>query len=181
MNSIDLISASPRRKQLLENYFKVNVTISTAEETSSYFRPHLAAMDIAKSKMAGIDTNGKLCISADTIVWIHNKRLGKPKNHAQAKEMLQLLSGKTHSVYTGVCLKKDGKEILFYDKSRVTFKDLCEETIESYIKTGSPFDKAGGYGIQDEALVKNYQGSYSNIMGLPMEKLLCILDKEGLC
>jgi septum formation protein len=102
---------------------------------------------------------------------------GKPKDGKQAKKFLDELSGKRHSVYTGVAIYWQGDISVFYEKSYVTFKTLSESDKLDYIATLSPMDKAGGYGIQDSAVVKSYDGSYSNIVGLPVEKLKAQLAK----
>lgn len=117
-------------------------------------------------------------IGADTVVVFGGRIIGKPKDEKQAFDILKELSGKTHSVYTGVCVVRGGKEKAFVRKSRVLFFPLTDERINSYIATGSPMDKAGAYGIQDSGFVKKIRGSYSNVMGLPVEKLRKILKKE---
>lgn len=114
----------------------------------------------------------------DTVVVFGGRIIGKPKDEKQAFDILKELSGKTHSVYTGVCVVRGGKEKAFVRKSRVLFFPLTDERINSYIATGSPMDKAGAYGIQDSGFVKKIRGSYSNVMGLPVEKLRKILKKE---
>ena len=117
-------------------------------------------------------------IGADTVVVFGGRIIGKPKDEKQAFDILKELSGKTHSVYTGVCVVRGGKKKAFVRKSRVLFFPLTDERINSYIATGSPMDKAGAYGIQDSGFVKKIRGSYSNVMGLPVEKLRKILKKE---
>lgn len=117
-------------------------------------------------------------IGADTVVVFGGRIIGKPKDEKQAFDILKELSGKTHSVYTGVCVVRGGKKKAFVRKSRVLFFSLTDERINSYIATGSPMDKAGAYGIQDSGFVKKIRGSYSNVMGLPVEKLRKILKKE---
>lgn len=114
----------------------------------------------------------------DTVVVFGGRIIGKPKDEKQAFDILKELSGKTHSVYTGVCVVRGGKKKAFVRKSRVLFFPLTDERINSYIATGSPMDKAGAYGIQDSGFVKKIRGSYSNVMGLPVEKLRKILKKE---
>ena len=117
-------------------------------------------------------------IGADTVVVFGGRIIGKPKDEKQAFDILKELSGKTHSVYTGVCVVRGGRKKAFVRKSRVLFFPLTDERINSYIATGSPMDKAGAYGIQDSGFVKKIRGSYSNVMGLPVEKLRKILKKE---
>ena len=120
-----------------------------------------------------------LVIGADTIVVLNGKVLGKPKDENQAREMLQSLSGKTHKVITGVTVKSKTNTITFAEESSVTFKKLDERQITEYIKSGSPFDKAGAYGIQDSGFVAEIKGSYKNVMGLPVERLTEILQTYG--
>ena len=93
--------------------------------------------------------------------------------------MLKELSGVWHYVYTGVCVKTDDEEILFYDRAEVLFRDLSDKEIDSYIDKYDPLDKAGAYGIQDDTVVETYKGSYFNIVGLPKEKLAKTLAKYG--
>jgi len=133
-------------------------------------------MDIAlKKAMAFADEKNAVIIAADTAVVSKSKFLGKPETEQDAQNMLRALSGKLHEVYTGVAqLFNNGSKSevkTFYDKSLVKFKKLSADIIESYVKSGSPMDKAGGYGIQDGIVVESWTGSYSNIVGLPLEKL----------
>ncbi|MDE6613993.1 MAG: Maf family protein, partial [Clostridia bacterium] len=112
-----------------------------------------------------------LIISADTIVYKNGQIFGKPKDRAQAIDYLNRLNGAKHFVYTGVAICYKGKITTFYDKSAVYFKKLTEREIKDYVDGGSPMDKAGAYGIQDKEVVESFCGSYTNIVGLPMEKL----------
>jgi septum formation protein len=117
-----------------------------------------------------------IIITADTIVVINNHILGKPKNEKDAERILRILSGKTHYVYTGFSLfnYKNLKSITSYEKTGVTFRKLGKNEIQSYISTGSPMDKAGAYGIQDDfgaVFVKKINGCYYNVVGLPITKL----------
>ena len=120
-------------------------------------------------------------LGADTVVYFEGEILGKPKNPTHAIQMLKKLSGKTHSVFTGVCLIGDGFEEQFLAESHVTFYDLDGKMIEEYVASGKPLDKAGAYGIQDGfPIVCGYEGSYSNIVGLPVEETRAILKKRRL-
>ena len=110
-------------------------------------------------------------LGADTVVAFGGEILGKPKDEADAFGMLRFLSGKTHSVYTGVCLVTPEGERSGVEETFVTFRPLSDEEILSYIKTGSPFDKAGAYGIQDSGFAAAFRGSYSNVVGLPLERV----------
>ena len=109
-------------------------------------------------------------MGADTVVALGGKILGKPKDEAEALCMLKALSGRVHEVFTGVCvILPDGKRSVRAARTEVEFETLSDEKLEAYIATGSPMDKAGGYGIQDGGLVKRISGSYTNVVGLPLE------------
>ncbi|NCA66695.1 MAG: septum formation protein Maf [Clostridia bacterium] len=172
-NKIILASASPRRKELLKGLVdSFEIVVTDVAEESRFNAPHKKVMEIAFIKANAVNIKqGELIIAADTTVYLDGVYYGKPHNEANAFAMLQKLTGRTHTVYTGVCLATIGKSCLFYEKSSVTFKKLTDCEILEYIREKQPFDKAGAYGIQDERLVKSYKGSYTNIVGLPMEKL----------
>ncbi|MDE6613530.1 MAG: Maf family protein, partial [Clostridia bacterium] len=104
----------------------------------------------------------------DTIVCCGNEVLGKPKDREEAARTLRRLSGKTHFVITGVCVRNKYKKLIDFDKTEVKFNILSEEFIKIYVDGGSPLDKAGSYGIQDGGIVKEYFGSYTNVVGLPV-------------
>lgn len=174
-----MASASPRRRELLSKLFDgFEVLPQSVEERTAYKRPDLIVQDLARIKLGDLPTKrpDALSISADTIVYKDKKVYGKPKDAAQAKVFLDELSGEKHYVYTGVAIYFQGKITTFYDRSTVAFKRLSEEQKFAYIAGGSPMDKAGGYGIQDKSVVERYEGSYTNIVGLPMEKLKEQLD-----
>ena len=181
MEQVLLCSASPRRRELLRKLVRrFAVTKSDAEERSRYLRPHLRVMDLARLKGRSVSGAGyDLIIASDTIVYAKGRYFGKPKDRDEAKEMLSALSGVKHSVYTGVYLRYREKEILFYDKSDVTFRSLSDSEIEKYLEEYQPFDKAGAYGVQDGVVVAKYSGSFDTIMGLPTEKLGEVLEKMG--
>ena len=177
---IILASGSPRRKAFFEQMelpFKVKV-IPVDEDFPSGLNGIEIAKHIVHQKADAFISNVKekqLIITADTIVWHNNESLGKPKNNVQAKNMLMTLSNDSHEVITAVgFLQKDNWELI-YEVSRVTFGKINDLEIENYIKTGSPLDKAGAYGIQDSFGIKNttsIHGSYSNIIGLPVPQVL---------
>ena len=169
-----LASKSPRRKELCSNLFgDINIKTANVEENYTSVKPSSIVMELSKKKAAPIEgKDDDLIIAADTIVYFRGEVLGKPKDDFDAFRMLSELSNHTHQVYSGVTLKYGKKTLTFYDKSEVTFKKLTKDEILDYIKTGSPKDKAGAYGIQDKWLIKSYKGSYNNILGLPTEKLL---------
>lgn len=181
-----LASASPRRKEILQNT-KLNFDIQKSDieevilenESPEDMVVRLAyekAFDVAKR-----NTN-RLVIGADTIVALDNEVLGKPKDQNEAYQMIKRLSNKTHKVITGISLinLKENKIIKDYVVSFVTFKDLSEDSIKDYINTNESLDKAGAYGIQGYGalLVKNIQGDYFNIVGLPISRLSDLLKNH---
>lgn len=170
---IILASASPRRYELLKSIISnFIVKITNLEEKSRFTAPYKKVMDIAKQKADAIAIQpGELLIAADTTVYLKGNYYEKPLNRQNALIMLKALSGETHAVYTGVCIKTTSKIVTFFEKSYVTFKKLKENELLKYIDDMRPYDKAGAYGIQDDTLVKSYKGSYTNIVGLPLEKL----------
>jgi len=184
--NIILASASPRRKEILENTnVKFKIMASDIEElTLEGESPCQMVMRLAFEK--GIDVASKqksdLIISADTIVVLDNKVLGKPKDESEAKHMIESLSGKTHQVITGISLinLENNKKIIDYVVSNVKFKDLSEDDINDYISTNESLDKAGAYGIQGYGalLVEEIQGDYFNIVGLPISRLSDLLKKH---
>jgi len=186
-----LASQSPRRKELLKNVIEEFETVDSNfdERQISIKNPKQLVKKLAESKCQSVykEFEGERCvIGADTIVYFNNEIIGKPKNEEDAKRILNLLSGKTHTVYTGVsiCFFKDDIEtsINFICTSKVEFKSLSQKEIDDYILTKEPFGKAGAYAIQGIAIkfIKSIKGSYSNIMGLPVEQLYENLLEENL-
>lgn len=174
-----LASASPRRKQLLAELIKeFEIIPSQAEETvcgtpsPKSLVAQLAALK-AEEVVKRPENEEKVVIGSDTVVAFGKKVLGKPKDEEDAFRMLKMLSGKKHAVYTGVSfqLVKNGKtfSVTKVEKTLVYFNDLSDEWIWGYIKGGSPMDKAGAYGIQDGGLVKRIDGSFTGVVGLPVE------------
>ncbi len=174
-----LASASPRRKQLLgELVPQFEIIPARGEEngqgkTGAALVQTLAAQKAQEVAALPIATD-KAVLGADTVVCLEGEVLGKPKDEEDAARMLSALSGKTHEVYTGVCISypdKNGarKTLVASDCTKVLFETLSKEKIAAYIATGSPMDKAGAYGIQDGGLVKEITGSLSNVVGLPIE------------
>lgn len=183
---IILASASPRRKEILGNLgidFEV-ITSNAEEKADSELPPHMIVQELAMLKGADVAKNAKnaIVISADTIVWLDGCVLGKPTDTENARKMLKKLSGKTHDVYTGVCVTDSvsGKSVSDYEVTKVNFRDLSDEEIDRYISTGEPMDKAGAYGIQGKGclLVRSIEGDYLNVVGLPAVKLGKILKEE---
>jgi len=180
-----LASISPRRENLLRMIgFDFEVVNSQVDEQSEvYTIPEVHVLELAQKKALKVaeKIDGGLIIGADTVVVLNNQILGKPKDAKQAKEILQQLSGKTHEVYTGFAIveKPSGEMLSEFVKTLVSFRKLADEEIDRYIKSGSPFDKAGGYGIQDQGalFVQKIDGCFYNVMGLPVTKLYQALEK----
>ena len=183
---IILASASPRRKEILNNLgLSFEVICSDAEEkVDGELPPYLIVQELAMLKGADVASKVKdgIVISADTIVYFEGRILGKPTDEINAKKMLEMLSGKVHEVYTGVCVTDagSGKSISDYEVTKVKFLDLSEEEIDRYIATCEPMDKAGSYGIQGKGclFVEKIDGDYLNVVGLPAVKLAKILREE---
>lgn len=177
MNDIILASASPRRKEILSritNNFSIMPV--DADESSTYIAPHLKVMDIARKKALAARelAPNKHIISADTLVFLKNAPLSKPKDKNDAKQMLLSLSSKHHRVLTGVCIiRKDGKMLSFYDSTKVFVSHLSNEEINAYLDSGEYADKAGSYAIQGlfSKHIKKIEGNYDNVVGLPLEAL----------
>ncbi len=182
-NTVILASSSPRRKEILDEMgVKYEVIPADIDESEIKSRlPFLLVKKLADAKAEHIACEHRedTVIAADTIVVLDGKVYGKPHDRARAFEMIKSLNGRTHIVYTGVCVTCKGQKKVFCVKSLVTFKRLTDEQIYAYIDDCKPFDKAGAYGIQDKRIVKKYSGSYSNIMGLPKEKLGDTLVRVG--
>lgn len=183
-----LASQSPRRQKLMANLgFKFQIMPSPIED--SFIDLDILPIDFAK-KLALLKAqyvaeridHPAIILGADTIVVLNNQILNKPKDEDDAYNMLRKLSGNTHVVFTGIALvsSKDGRILSDVQKTEVTFRNLSDEEIYAYIKTGSPMDKAGAYGIQDDfgaVFVSHIVGCYYNIVGLPLEMLYTSLIK----
>lgn len=178
-----LASSSPRRRELV-GYMGIPFEIRTADaEELKAGAPEELVMENAVRKAAAVAAShpGRLVLGADTVVYLENRVLGKPRDEKEAEEMLLLLSGAWHTVYTGVCLMRDGYRDVRSDTSRVQFSPLSIETIRHYISTGEPMDKAGAYALQGRGgmFVRRIEGSYSNVIGLPMAMVRDMLMKAG--
>lgn len=174
-----LASKSPRRQFLLKE-LGLDFEVRTKEVDES-FPETLKAQEIplylCQKKADAFDeelNDNTIVITADTIVWVEGQVLNKPENYEDAVRMLQLLSSKMHEVYTGVCLKSKHKSKSFYALTKVYFKELSRQEIDYYINNYHPYDKAGSYGAQEwigYIAVEKIEGSYFNVMGLPVREL----------
>lgn len=169
-----LASKSPRRKELLSlicDSFEI-IPADIDESVPQNVAAEEAAEYISTKKAFAIDSEDVI-IACDTVVIVDGKILGKPSDRQNGFEMLSELSGKTHSVISGVCIRYKGESVSFSQKSLVTFYELTDEEINDYLDSGEPFDKAGGYGIQGlgSLLVKEFSGDFFNIVGLPVARL----------
>ncbi len=178
-----LASSSPRRRELLAQICKeFSVEPSLFGEGARGLSAHETAALFAREKAMEVHARfpEAAVLGADTVVSLHGEVLGKPSSEEDARRMLRLLSGKTHSVFTGVCLCAGQERYETLVETKVIFYPLSEELIESYVKSGLPFGKAGAYGIQDGyALAERYEGSYTNVVGLPVEETRELLSRIG--
>lgn len=189
MKRIILASQSPRRRELLTQIgLKFEVIPSTVEEVITSTNSVEVVQELAQQKardvanVAAKETpkESLLVIGADTIVVYEGKILGKPGDKEDAVRMLTMLQGKEHSVYTGVALLSGEQEIVFAEETRVQMCPMTPEEIAWYVNTGEPMDKAGAYGIQGlcARFVRQIQGDYNNVVGLPVGRIYQELKKE---
>lgn len=185
---IVLGSQSPRRRELLSSLFQFEVIPSQFDEStinpSQFSNPSEFVRVQAQKKCEEIATritDADMIITADTIVFIDNQILGKPGTHEKAYEMISMLSGRSHSVETGVfiTMPKLNKSVSFSVETKVYFDDLSKDVIKAYADSNDPLDKAGAYGIQSGAvsLIKKIDGDYSNVVGLPVHELCVQIRK----
>ena len=183
---IVLASNSPRRKELLSG-LGIQYEVKTLPDIDESYPEGLDGMEIpafiARSKAdayRSVMQPDELIITADTIVWLDGKVMGKPRDAEEAREMLRALSGQTHQVITGVCLTTPTYQKAFATMTDVTFATLSDEEITYYVDRYSPMDKAGSYGIQEWIGfigVESISGSYFNVMGLPIQRLYTELKR----
>lgn len=180
-----LASASPRRKELLEKTgISFEIIPSAIEEKITKTKPSDVVMELASQKATDVysnlnlsDTEDVTIIGADTIVVYRDEILGKPADETEAYDMLSMLSDRTHQVFTGVSfiVRKNGKSTIrtFFEKTDVTFYPIHKEDLRTYINSGDSLDKAGAYGIQGNFAihVKEIQGDYNNVVGLPIGRV----------
>ncbi|MDD2542851.1 MAG: Maf family protein [Candidatus Cloacimonetes bacterium] len=186
--SVVLASASPRRQELLQMLqIAYDIRISEIAEPITDDDPAIQAMNHARNKAIAVaqpSNKSELVVAADTIVVLGKRILGKPNSISQAQEYLQALSGKEHTVITGLAIGNQGCYYSDYECSLVQFADLSTDEIISYIESKEPMDKAGAYGIQGlgSQFIRGIQGCYFNVMGFPIHKfytMLSRLQKEG--
>ncbi|OMP67543.1 Maf family protein [Domibacillus epiphyticus] len=186
MTNIILASSSPRRKELLSQV-NISYTVHPADADETIPKgtaPADAVEQLALRKAEAVFAlyPDAAVIGADTVVVKDGQILGKPAGKAEAAEMISSLSGTGHSVYTGVAIITRNEKVIFHEKTNVEFWELTEEEIASYIETGEPFDKAGGYGIQSAGalFVKAIRGDYFTVVGLPLSSLYRHLKHLGI-
>ncbi len=177
-----LASNSPRRAQILrQGGFAFEKRVAETDETlEAGISPAEAVESLARQKGQAVErTEDEAVLAADTVVALDGRILGKPKSKDDAVEMLKLLSGRTHSVYTGVYIAKGDQEFVFSEETAVTFFALTDAEICAYVESGEPMDKAGAYGIQGRGalFVEKICGDYLNVVGLPLAKTAKILKE----
>lgn len=171
---IILASGSPRRARILRQCgVDFTVVKTDAPEVSYDSDPERTVIENAVAKGSALPDTGVPVLSADTIVWFANRIYGKPATLEEAADFLRTLSGKTHTVFTGIAFRYGGKTETAVVKSDVTFRVLSEDEIADYVATVRPLDRAGAYDIDEsgDRIIASYSGSYENIMGLPLDPL----------
>lgn len=182
---IILASTSPRRKELLSRTGLVFETKESGYEEEMHLdlNPDKLAehLSLNKAKPVSDENPDAIVIAADTFIVFENKYLGKPKSEEEAKNMLQALSGKSHEIITGVTVMNKDKTVFFISKAEVYMRNISPETIDNYIKTGEPMDKAGAYAVQGKGavLIEKIDGDFFGVVGLPIGKLAEELKKFG--
>lgn len=190
-SKIILASGSPRRKELLLQIGIVpEIIVSHVEEKITSNIPAEVVMSLAEQKAVDVAKEmpeGTVILGSDTVVAADGKILGKPKSHEEAYEMIRRLAGRSHQVYTGVCLVKKGPEgeadtvVSFYDETDVNVSPMTEKEIREYADSEEPMDKAGSYAVQGffARYIDGLKGSYANVMGLPVHLVYQELKKLG--
>ena len=171
-----LASKSPRRSEILKNAgIKFTVRVADADETiPEGTKPEDAVVFLAARKALAVErADDETVLGADTIVVLDDKILGKPKDREDAFNMLSGLSGRVHSVFTGVCAVGNGTSLTFAEETKVKFYSLTDDEINEYLDTDEPYDKAGAYGIQGIAskFIQGIEGDYFNVVGLPVSSV----------
>lgn len=176
-----LASASPRRKELLAQILPAFEVIPSEadEKVNLSLFPEKIACALAESKCDAVFAAhpDKTVIGCDTVVAFGGEILGKPLGRDDAERTLKRLSGKTHFVITGVCVRNKHNKLIEYDRTEVKLNILSDDFIKIYVDGGSPLDKAGSYGIQDGGVVNEFFGSYTNVVGLPVTLVKKMLEE----
>lgn len=188
-----LASASPRRKELLEQIgAEFEILTAQGEETAVSTKPEQLVLELSAQKASEVaeslsaGAENIIVLGADTVVTYKEQILGKPKNEEDAARILKMLCGNTHCVYTGVTaliIDSEGRRLhSFYEETKVTVYPMTESQISSYISTGEPMDKAGAYGIQGKfaVYIEKIEGDYNNVVGLPVARMYQELRKLGI-
>lgn len=187
---IVLASGSPRRRELLLQVgIEFEVIVSGVEEKVTSTEPKEVVCELSRQKAVDIFekiSKDVVVVGADTVVSVDNRILGKPGSRENARQMLSDISGKSHSVFTGVtlCIRRNGEEeiLTFAEETKVYVDKLTERDIEAYIDTKEPMDKAGAYGIQGRfaAYVERIEGDYNNVVGLPVGRICKMFREKGI-
>ncbi len=187
-----LASASPRRKEILENLgLKFRVVTSDVDESSEIRNPEMLTEELSRRKGEAVRNHllekGELdadtvIIASDTVVYAGGEILGKPKDRDDAERMIRMLSGNTHTVTSGVALIYRGKTFTAHSTTKVTFDELDEEFIDKYVSSNEPYDKAGAYAIQGRAaeVISKIDGCYFNVVGLPVNRLIHLARENNI-
>lgn len=185
-----LASGSPRRAELLEQigvpFSRLTPDVPEEQGADEGARAYVARLARNKAAaglaLAGAPATGLWALGADTLVLAGGQVLEKPRDFTDFESMMRSLSGREHAVVTAICLRGDGRQFEHLVETRVRFRHLDHRLVDAYWRTGEPADKAGGYGIQGlgAALVESISGSYSNVVGLPLEALVPMLEKAGI-
>lgn len=184
MKKLILASQSPRRRELMMMldlpFSVVSVDVDEAMDYSKDLKEEITRVAVLKAESSFANNNEAIIVSADTLVVLDNEVLGKPRTVETAIEMLTKLSGRTHTVLTGVCIKSSDKTVQYCHESKVTFYELSSSQIEQYAQSKEPLDKAGAYGIQDKGalFIKEITGDYYSVMGLPISSVYRHLLEE---
>lgn len=185
MKKVILASGSPRRRELMEGLdieFEVDTRNNFKENVNLSVEPHELPVDMSVGKSHGFYrslSGEEVLVTADTIVIIDSKVLGKPHSRQEAIDMLRLLSGRTHEVVTAVTIRDIDREETFSDSTLVTFAELSDTDIDYYIDRYKPFDKAGAYGVQEwigYVGIERIEGSFYNVMGFPVHRVRKVLE-----
>ncbi|MCR5546849.1 MAG: Maf family protein [Lachnospiraceae bacterium] len=185
MKTIILASGSPRRKEILKNHnIPFQVEVSDVDESCGEMSPKELVKELSLRKAKAVSKHHPfdIVLGADTVVAFHDQILGKPCDDENAYDMIHMLQGNRHQVYTGVTICAGEKITTFYEMTEVEVSPMTQDEITSYIATGEGRDKAGSYAIQGEfgAYITAFHGDYENVVGLPGKRVLEVLQKEFL-